>query len=136
MATIFKIIVIFLALTGATTLLMNKGVHFGSTDFWQVHGALFLFFIAIFPRLTLLFSSVAFGGILWWLGWIFAPRFLVAVLATLAYWKTNPVLVMIAWLIALGGETTEKYVIRKRVKYYRDDRYTYIDVTPKSRKGR
>jgi hypothetical protein len=135
MKAIFQIILIFLALTGATTLLMKQGVVFGTVDYWQVHGALFLIFIAMFPRLTLLFSSVPFGGLFWWLGWIFAPRFLVAVLATIGYWNTNKPLVVIAWIIALGGETTEKYVIKRRVKYYRDDKYTYIDVTPKKRKG-
>jgi len=74
-----------------------------------------LIFIAIFPRLTLLFSSVPFGGVLWWLGWIFAPRLLVAILATVNYWNQNKVLVVIAWLIALGGESSEKHVVCTRV---------------------
>ncbi|MGE0173277.1 MAG: hypothetical protein AB7T49_10840 [Oligoflexales bacterium] len=82
-------------------------------DFWDVHGIWFIFFMALFPRLTLLFSSVAFGGFLWWLGWVFAPRLLVAILATSAYWETNTVLVVLTWIWALSGETAEKGVAVK-----------------------
>ena len=66
------------------------------------------------PRLTLLLSSVPFGGILWWAGFFFCPRFLVASLATIHYFKSNPTLVVLSWLIAIGGETWEKYTIGKR----------------------
>lgn len=88
-------------------------------NYWDNHGILFLFFITIFPRLTLLFSSVAFGGFLWWLGFIFAPRILVAVLATMSYLESNPILVIMSWLIALSGESTEKYTFRRRFKIIR-----------------
>ena len=54
------------------------------------------------------------GGLLWWLGFIFVPRVLVALLATISYWKQNPVLVVIAWLVALGGESTEKSMLGRR----------------------
>jgi hypothetical protein len=77
-------------------------------NFWDVHGFWFILFMFFFPRLTLLFSSVVTGGILWWLGWIFAPRLLVAILATHSYWETNTVLVVLTWLWALGGESAEK----------------------------
>lgn len=51
---------------------------------------------------------------MWWVAWLFAPRFLVAFLATIGYWQTNPVLVMIAWFVAFSGETSEKtFVINK-----------------------
>lgn len=80
-------------------------------DFWDVHGFWFIFFMFFFPRLTLLFSSVAFGGLFWWLGFIFTPRLLVAILATNAYWTTNPVLVVLAWFWALGLESAEKRMI-------------------------
>lgn len=79
-------------------------------DFWQAHGLIFLICIAFFPRLTLLLSSVATGGLFWWLGWIFAPHLLVAILATYAYWNTNPFLVVISWFFAFGGTTTEKKI--------------------------
>ena len=77
-------------------------------NFWHVHGVFFILFMFFFPRLTLLFSSVPFGGFFWWLGWIFAPRLLVAVLATINYWQTNPILVVLSWCWALSGETAEK----------------------------
>jgi hypothetical protein len=81
---------------------------FGDVDFYQRHGFFFLIAIAIFPRLTLLFSSVASGGLLWWLGFVFCPRFLVACLATVTYLRTNPILVTISWAMALSGESMEK----------------------------
>ena len=85
------------------------------TNFWNVHGFLFILFMAFFPRLTLLFSSVVSGGFLWWLGWLIMPRLLVAILATTAYWHTNTLLVVFAWFWAIGGESTEKGIIRRRI---------------------
>jgi hypothetical protein len=114
MKTLIKMLILFLIITIASTILINSfGVEFGETNFWEVHGVLFLVFITIFPRLTLLFSSVAFGGLFWWLGFIFAPRFLVAILATIAYWHTNKILVIISWLFAIGGESSEKYYVHR-----------------------
>ena len=120
MNTIMKFAIVFLAITGATTLLMNyTEVQFSYRDFWQERGAFFLIFGTIFPRLTLLFSSVAFGGLFWWLGFIFAPRILVAVLATMSYWENNPILVVIAWLVAISGETGEKSILNTQVRVVR-----------------
>lgn len=82
-------------------------------NFWDFHGIIFIICMFFFPRLTLLFSSVPFGGILWWLGFIFAPRILVAVLASLAYWPQNYILVILAWIWALAGEGVEKSAIKK-----------------------
>lgn len=107
--TVFKGIGIFFILLVATSIMMDvSNTAFGTVDFFQRHGVMFLFFITLFPRLTLLFSSVASGGVIWWLGFIFCPRILVASLATMAYFHTNPVLVVISWIVALGGETMEK----------------------------
>jgi hypothetical protein len=39
---------------------------------------------------------------------------LVAILATVSYWNTNKVLVIISWLMAIGGESSEKYFIHRR----------------------
>lgn len=115
MKTLFKLIIAFFALTGAVALLtQNSDLTFGQENFWDVHSAFFLVAITFFPRLTLLFSGVAWGGLLWWLGLIFAPRVLVAFLATIAYWQQNPVLVAIAWVVAVGGESSEKYVVVSR----------------------
>ncbi|MBX3016541.1 MAG: hypothetical protein KF767_01530 [Bdellovibrionaceae bacterium] len=80
-------------------------------DFWDVHGIWFIIFMFFFPRLTLLFSSVAFGGLFWWLGFIFTPRLLVAILATTAYWETNQILVVFTWFWALGLESAEKRML-------------------------
>ena len=82
-------------------------------NFWDVHGFWFILFMCIFPRLTLLFSSVVTGGILWWLGWVFAPRLLVAILATNTYWETNTFLVVLTWFWAIGGEGAEKEAGRR-----------------------
>ena len=115
MRTIIKILILFLLITGLSTILINYfDIEFGNTDYWTLHGFFFLVFISIFPRLTLLFSSVAFGGLFWWLGFFFAPRLLVAILATVSYWNTNKILVIISWLMAIGGESSEKYFIHRR----------------------
>ncbi len=85
-------------------------------SFWDVHGVFFLVAMFFFPRLTLLFSSVASGGLLWWLGFIFTPRLLVAILATSGYWSTNPFLVILTWFWAVGGESCEKAVVSNKLK--------------------
>ena len=111
---IFRGFAIFFILLVATSLMMDvMKLDFGSINYWDRRGVFFLFFITIFPRLTLLFSSVATGGILWWLGFIFTPRILVAALATVAYFHTNPVLVVLSWMIAVGGEVFEKWGLGK-----------------------
>jgi hypothetical protein len=109
---------VFCVLLVATTVMMDTmQTEFGSVDFFQKHGIFFLLFITLFPRLTLLLSSVATGGFFWWLGLIFCPRILVASLATVSYFHTNPFLVIISWLVALGGETMEKAGIGGRNKF-------------------
>lgn len=116
--TFFQIIILFLAITGASSILVNVfNIEYGTENFWDHHNIFFLIFITVFPRLTLLFSSVAFGGLFWWLGLIFAPRLLIAILATITYWEMNPVLVLFAWIVALSGESGEKYVIKEKVIY-------------------
>jgi len=76
-------------------------------DFWDNHGIFFIIFLFFFPRLTMFFAAV-WGGFLWWIGWIFAPRLLVAILATNSYWNTNKIIVVLTWIWALGGESCEK----------------------------
>ncbi len=80
-------------------------------NFWHVHGILFLIFITFFPRLTMLFAVSVHFGILAWLGWLFVPHILVAILATTYYWHTNPILCIIAWFVALAGTGTEAKVV-------------------------
>ncbi len=106
---LFKGSAIFFILLVATSVMMDVSkTDFGTVDFYQKHSIFFLLFVTLFPRLTLLFSSVVSGGFFWWLGFIFCPRILVASLATVSYFHTNPVLVVISWIVALGGETMEK----------------------------
>jgi uncharacterized membrane protein YGL010W len=90
-------------------------------DFLENHGAGTLIFLALFPRLTLLFGSFATGGLLWWLGWIFAPHLLVAILA-IPYFDTNPILVVIAWIVAFSGTTAEGSTASSRINAKGGDR--------------
>jgi hypothetical protein len=129
---VFRGLAIFFILLVATALLMDVfQLEFGTVNYWNKRGIFFLFFVTIFPRLTLLFSSVATGGFIWWLGFIFTPRILVAALATIAYFHTNPVLVTLSWLIAIGGEVFEKWGLgrnRMIIKTYRSGTpYHYSD---------
>jgi hypothetical protein len=117
MTTLLKFLFIFFGISFLVALISGgSGVPFGYENFWNHHGLFFLIFITLFPRLTLLLSSVPTGGFLWFLGWLFAPRFLVAILATVNYWNSNKLLVIISWLVCFGGESTEKTYIHKNAK--------------------
>ena len=93
-------------------------------DFFATHSWIFLIGITFFPRITLLFSSVVSGGFMWWLGWFFTPHILVAILA-MPYWDTNPFMVAIAWVIAMGGTRSEVSIVgrKKKIKYTIGARY-------------
>lgn len=108
-----SLIILVLAAFGLLSL-MDRPINLLNSNYWDYHGILFLIFITIFPRLTLIISSVPFGGLLWWLGFFIAPRLLVACLATLHYGQQNPLLVTAAWIVALSGETGEKSVIKRQ----------------------
>ena len=82
-------------------------------SFFANHEVITLVGLALFPRITLLVASFATGGFLWWLGWIITPHLLVAILS-LPYWDSNPVLVVIAWLCAIGGTGVEGAATKKR----------------------
>lgn len=77
------------------------------------HGLLFLIGLALFPRITLLFFAATPFGWLAWLGWLFTPHLLVAILS-LPYWHTHPVLVVIAWVMAFAGTGAEGRTARYR----------------------
>jgi len=76
-------------------------------NFWDLHGCWFLFFMLLFPRSTMLFTGICFfpwAHIIWfWIGWVLAPRFVAAILATTFYWQTNPVLCVLVWICALSA---------------------------------
>jgi hypothetical protein len=82
-------------------------------NFFDNHGILVLLGLAIFPRITLLVASFATGGFFWWLGWVFTPHLLVAILS-LPYWDSNPVLVIFAWFMAIAGTGGEGGVANRR----------------------
>lgn len=110
MTTALRLIAIFLVLTLMTTIMSDLfQAEFGEINYWQKRGPFFLVFVTFLPRITLLFSSVVSGGFLWWVAFFVCPRFLVAILATAAYWNTNPILVTISWFVAIFGEAMEKW---------------------------
>lgn len=112
----FRLLIIFIVLSVASVLAIGLlGYEFSKANYWDYHGLLLLVFLTFFPRLALLFSSIPFGGLFWWLGFFFCPHYLVALLATLNYWPTNPFLVSISWFVAIGGELGEKYYLQKTV---------------------
>lgn len=113
-----RFLLIFIALCIFSVLISFFGFELRDHNYWNYHGFILLIFLAFFPRLALLLSSIPFGGFFWWIGFFFFPRYLIATLATVNYWHENPLLVTLSWLIALGGESTEKYYIRRRVRYY------------------
>lgn len=120
-----RFLLIFLSFTVASILISLLGFDLTHENYWSHHGLMLLIFLSFFPRLALLFSSIPFGGLFWWVGLFFFPRYLIAILATINYWHENPVLVSLSWVIAIGGESTEKYYIKRKI-YYDDD--NVIDV--------
>ena len=82
-------------------------------SFWDVHGVIFLLGLMVFPRITVFFFSTVTGGLLFWIAFLIVPRIFIAILAAYNYWDTNPILVILAFLWCLGGETTEKEATRR-----------------------
>jgi hypothetical protein len=78
----------------------------------HAHPWLLLLGLAVFPRLTLLFFGGPFAA-LHWLGWVFTPHLLVAILATGRYWDTNPALCVVAWFLAFAGTGSETTAVRR-----------------------
>lgn len=72
-------------------------------DFWTNHGIWFLILCQIFPRLTIVFGTAYPIGADQIIAWVLCPRFLAAYLATINYWDTNPVLVMVSWIMATSA---------------------------------
>jgi len=73
--------------------------------------------LALFPRITMLVAGIAFApyaGVLYWCGWVLAPRLTIAILASMFYFATNPILCVFVWLWACCGETTEKTKVSYR----------------------
>ena len=90
-------------------------------NFWQAHGLFFLLGLVFFPRITVFFFSQVTGGLVFWVFFLFFPRLVIPILAAYHYWGTNPVLVILSFLICLGGETSEKTVVKRTVIVRRAD---------------
>lgn len=84
-------------------------------NFWELHGLLFLAGLTFFPRITVLLFSGVTGGLLFWIFFLILPRIVIPILAAYHYWDTNPVLVILSFIICLSAETGEKAVVRKKV---------------------
>jgi len=98
--------------------------------YWTNNGLFLLIGFILFPRVTLLFCNIP-GNLLFWLGWFFIPRITVAIFATIYYLYTNPILVILSWIFAIGGESAEKkytYNIKKSIsKNSRKPEYEIIE---------
>jgi hypothetical protein len=100
----------FLPLLVLTSCATNH-VTYGSTSFFEYHTFFQLLGWVLFPRMMFWFFSAIHGGFFFWAGVFFFPRIMVAIMATTYYWSSNPFICIIAWIVALSGEATEKAAI-------------------------
>lgn len=77
-------------------------------DFWHYHNWVWVIVMCFFPRITILIATTVGGGFWYWVGWLIAPRLLVAILATYYFGHTNTTMVVFAWFWAFMGEGSEK----------------------------
>ena len=100
----YLLICLPLFLTSCSTIIVTHAYE----GFFENHSIWQLIAWMVFPRLMFWFFSVITGGFFFWLGVFFVPRIMVAFWATSYYWHTNPILCIVAWIIALTGESAEK----------------------------
>ena len=116
-----RFILIFISLILAVAALTYlQTIELKHLDFFKEHGKYSIMLLAgltLFPRLTLILSSIPSGGLFWWLALIFCPRYLIAILATFNYFYENPLLVTMSWFLAIGGESSEKYFIHRQYRF-------------------
>lgn len=93
----------------------KKTPSVSSKGFFETHpglvGVFILLGLVLFPRLTTFFmyrGSVSPWGLLLW---IFLPRFLIAIVASQRYSKTDPVLVGLAWVVAILAPITGNHYL-------------------------
>jgi|GEM_PF-2847517 len=106
-------------------------------DFLDQHNFITLIGLAIFPRVTMLIVSFKVNhNIDYYLGYIFAPHLLAAIYS-LNYWDTNPVLVIIAWMFAIGATPAEiGYLIALGIGLFSSIRKQFIETDSLSSKKR
>ena len=92
-------------------------------NFWDSHTLFFCIGMYFFPRLTLIFAT-PWGGLLWWVGLIFLPRLMIALLATMYYGNTNPFLCGFVWLWAIRSD----YLEQQRIKAFREGGFGSIQI--------
>ena len=81
--------------------------------YWDNHGLIFLIGLAVLPRITMFLGGTVWGfallpppwPVLAWIGFFISPSLVIAMLATMHYWDTNPILCVIAWLLFTGKVT-------------------------------
>lgn len=108
------ILPIFFAISCSTETVTGHG-----EAFFLKHGYLQLLGWWVFPRLMFWFFSVMTGGLWFWVGVFFVPRIMAAFWATTYYWDTNPILCVIAWLVAFSFESAEKKAVRSKSRKIR-----------------
>lgn len=89
-------------------------------NFWDVHGPLFLLGCTLFPRITVILFSGVTGGPIFWIFFLLFPRICIPIIAAANYWETNPVLVVLSFLVCLGGEGGEKGAVHRTVIVRKD----------------
>ncbi|TXI89802.1 MAG: hypothetical protein E6Q36_02740 [Chryseobacterium sp.] len=89
-------------------------------DFWNNHDFVFVLCMFFFPRLTMLLGTSVCKGAepIFWIGWLFFPRFTVAMIATYLYGHSNTFLVGLTWIWAINLEVIEKREVKNR--FYAD----------------
>ena len=104
--------------------------------YWTNHSLLFLIGLTIFPRFTLLFSNIS-SNILFWLGWLFLPRLMIALLGITTVYYFMTFLYILATIIisflpitkSLNPHAKEKSPIRDLIdgfKYIFNERISII----------
>ena len=97
--------------------MFTDGTALSFWENWNLLGGLVLCFLcATFPRIAMIVACLAGGlgvSLAGVMGWIFIPRISIAIIATVNYFDTNPILCIVAWIILLGGEGAEKRALAK-----------------------
>jgi hypothetical protein len=117
--------------------------------FWQAHGYIgglfFVLALLFVPRITILFgvtlSAIVVETLIRpyalndffvvllvtiitpvaWTMWLVMPRYLIAIVAMLLYYDTNPVMALVAWIIAFPVTITQYALISTFVKHIREN---------------
>lgn len=71
-------------------------------NFWSEHSVWFVIGLILWPRLLLIYCGmIAAGSVPALFGFTLVPRMMIASAVTLAYGSTNPVLIVVCWILAV-----------------------------------